>query len=168
MASVEEQIIEIKDPEIDAEEIMHRIREHIRARRIQAQAQGVDFESLVKGIHPQRFDEALYREMRQVNASASQMGVMVSLVKPRRQIPVLSSLLQRIRQAAHQLVVYYVNQLASQQNHHNRQIVNVLMHLALGLERETYPQDVAALRKEVAALREELAQLKTASGSPSG
>ncbi len=168
MTSVEEQIIEIKDPEIDAEEIMRRIREHIRARRIQAQAQGIDFESLVNGTHPQRFGEDLYREMRQVNASASQMGVMVSLVKPQRQIPILSPLLQRIRQAAHQLVVYYVNQLAAQQNHHNRQIVNVLMHLALGLEREPYPQDVADLRKEVAALREELAQLKTSAGSPRG
>lgn len=152
-------IIEIRDPEIDAEAIMLQIRGNLRARRLEAEAQGLDFEQLAKGEFAKRFGDGVYQDMRQVSASASQMGVQLSVVHAQRKIPIVSALIQRVRQALHQLVIYYVNQLAAQQNHHNRQIVGVLMRLVLGLEREPYPEVVETLQEQVAALHEDIARL---------
>jgi hypothetical protein len=151
-------IIEIRDPEIDVEAIMRQIREKIRERREEAEAQGIDIDSLAAGDHDRRFDDDLYREMRQVSASASQMGVILSPAE-KDGIPILSVLSNRIRLAMHQLVVYYVNMLAAQQNHHNGQLVRLLMKLVRGLERESHPEQVAELQAEVEALRAEVARL---------
>ena len=159
MADTETQdIIEIRDPDIDADAIMRQIREKIRERREEAEAQGIDFDTLAEGDASRRFGDDLYREMRQVSASASQMGVILSPVEEGG-IPVLSALSHRIRMAMHQLVVYYVNMLAAQQNHHNGQLVRLLMKLVRGLERESHPEQVAELHAEVESLRAEVARL---------
>lgn len=151
-------VIEIRDPDIDAEVIMRQIRERIRERREEAEAQGIDIDTLAEGDHDRRFGDDLYREMRQVSASASQMGVILSPAE-KGGIPILSALSNRIRMAMHQLVVYYVNMLAAQQNHHNGQLVRLLMKLVRGLERESYPEQVVELQAEVEALRGEVARL---------
>ena len=44
-----EDIIEIRDPDIDAEAIMRQIRERIRARREEAEAQGIDIDHVWPG-----------------------------------------------------------------------------------------------------------------------
>jgi len=159
-----EDTIEIRDTEIDADAIMRQIREKIRERRAEAEAQGVDFEGWVEEAAARRFSDDLYRDMRRISASSAQMGVTLSLLGGRN-IPVLSALIRRVRQALHELVVYYVNQLAAQQNHYNRQIVNMLMRFVVDLERESHAEQIAALQQEVQVLRDEMARLSTDAGT---
>jgi hypothetical protein len=144
-----EAILEIQTPEINAEAIMRQIRENLRSRRQEAEARGFEFDSLAAGEYPRRFDDDLYREIRRVSPSISAKGA----------VPILSSLFRRVRIVLHQLVIYYVNQLAAQQNRHNRQVLRVLMELVRELERESHSEELRELRDEVEAIRNEVARL---------
>lgn len=160
-----ETIIEIETPEIDAEAIMRRIRENLRSRREEAEARGLDVNSLVGGEGSGRFSPALYRSIRQVSVSASRMGVSLS-VSDEGGVPILSSLARPFRALFHQLVVFYVNQLAMQQNHQNRQLVRVLKELMQELEREGHLEQLQKLEDEIEALRGEVARLTAQAATP--
>jgi hypothetical protein len=153
-----EAIVEIQTPDIDAEAIMRQIRENLRSRRKEAEAGDFDLNRLAEGEYPRRFDDDLYRDIRQVSASASTMGVSLS-VSGKGAVPILSALFRRVRRALHQLVIYYVNRLAAQQNRHNRQVLRVLMGLVRGLERESHSERLRELQDDVEALRNEVARL---------
>ena len=153
-----EAILEIQTPEINAEAIMRQIRENLRSRRQEAEARGFEFDSLAAGEYPRRFDDDLYREIRQVSASVARLGVSPS-ISAKGAVPILSSLFRRVRIVLHQLVIYYVNQLAAQQNRHNRQVLRVLMELVRELERESHSEELRELRDEVEAIRNEVARL---------
>jgi hypothetical protein len=78
-------------------------------------------------------------------------------------IPIIGGLWQRVRLAAHQLVVFYVNRLAGAQGTFNREIVGALTALVHDLDRggRVNPDtEIAALRAEVRALRVEVDALK--------
>jgi hypothetical protein len=153
-----ETIVEIPTPDIDAEAIMRQIRGSLRSRREEAEARGLDFETLAEGEVSRRFDDDLYGDMRQVSASASRMGVTLS-VSGKGAVPILSSFSRPVRRAFHQLVIYYVNQLATQQNRHNRQVLRVLMELVRELERESHSERLSELQDDLEALRDEVARL---------
>jgi hypothetical protein len=81
-----------------------------------------------------------------------------------RQIPIIGGLWQRVRLAAHQLVVFYVNRLAGAQGAFNREIAGAVTALVHDLDRggRANPDaEVAALRAEVAALRADVDTLKS-------
>lgn len=153
-----EDVIEIRDPDIDAESIMRRIRESIRKRRAAAEAQGLDYEAFVEGLYSAgvsaRFDHSLYYDLRRLGASYDKVGVGLSLTQSR--IPVIGGLVQRVRAALHHLVIYYVNMLAGQQVRFNETVVRVLTGLVKELETGPKPTEVEALQAEVVALRERL------------
>src|SRR3972149_7067809 len=102
---------------LDAEAIMREIRARIQQRRAQAEVQGQDFDALAEGRftpdRPTHFNAELYYELRRLSLSGEQIGVGLSLTASRR--PLIGPLVQRIRLALHQLVIYYVNMLARQQ-----------------------------------------------------
>lgn len=152
--------IEIRDPEIDIEEIMARIRQRIQERRSEAQAQGLDYDRLVddQAVNFRtsgRFDSDLYYDLHQVRTSADTIWVSLSVVD--RQVPVVGSLLTRLRRELHSLVIYYVNMLAGRQVVFNRSVAGVLPALADALDESQ--ERVAALEKEVADLRQRVEML---------
>jgi hypothetical protein len=156
------EIIEIRDPEIDAETIMHQIRENIHKRRAQAEAEGLDYEAFLYGLSTSRvstrFDDSLYSDLRRMGSTYSRVGVGLSLTDT--SIPIIGPLVQRVRTALHQLVLYYVNLLAAQQRNFNGHIVRVLMTLVKGLEKGPLPGEVESLQQELAQLRAQVEQLQ--------
>ena len=167
-----EGIIEIRDPEIDAEAIMRQIRENIRQRRSAAEAHGLDYEAFAEGLYASpdtaRFDRSLYYDLRWMSVGYYKIGVGLSLTESR--IPLVAPLVQRIRAALHQVVIYYTNMLAGQQARFNEYVVRALTGLVKALEEDPTPGEIEALRQEVAELRAQLKQLeaKPERGSESG
>ncbi|MBI1879852.1 MAG: DUF1698 domain-containing protein [Chloroflexi bacterium] len=70
-------------------------------------------------------------------------------------------LADKVRRACHNLVIYYVNQHATQQNRFNQAIITLLKQTTLAQEKTG--ADVAALQLEVAALRAEVQTLQAKS-----
>ena len=140
-------------PAINAEDIMREIRSRIQQRRAQAEAQGLDFDALAEGRftpdRPTRFNAELYYELRRLSLSGEQIGVGLSLTSAR--VPLIGSLVQRVRLALHQLVIYYVNMLARQQarvNAYDARAWSVLLN-----DLETQAEEIDQLRREVAELQ---------------
>jgi len=160
--------IEIRDPGIDSEAIMRRIRENIRQRRTQAEAHGLNYEAFVEGLYAAkvsaRFDHSLYYDLRRMSVSYDKIGVGLSLTETR--LPLIGPVLHRVRAALHQLVIYYVNMLAAQQARYNEYMVRALSTLVKDLELGPTPAEVEALRNEVAELRARILQLE-AKAAPS-
>ncbi len=151
-------VIEIRDPEIDAEAIMRQIREGIRKRRAEAEARGLDYDALASGLPlpgtSTRLDDHLRAELRRMLASHDRIRVGLSLTPSR--LPLVAPLVQRIRTALHHLVIYYVNMLAGQQARFNESVARVLVGLVRELEAAPTAIELEMLRQEVAALRERL------------
>ncbi|HRJ40370.1 MAG TPA: hypothetical protein PL105_00745, partial [Caldilineaceae bacterium] len=83
-----EDVIDIRDSDVDVEEIMARIRQRIRARRAQAQARGLDYDRLTDGSlegGSSRFLSGdLYYDIYQVRESAETIWVTLSVVGEQR------------------------------------------------------------------------------------
>ena len=154
--------IEIRDPAIDSEAVMQRIREKIRERRAQAEAQGLNYQAFVEGLYAAnptaRFDHSLYYDLRRMSVAFDKVGVGLSLTETH--MPVIGPWVQRVRAGLHQLVIYYVNMLAGQQARYNEYTVRALSGLIKGLEAGPTPAEVEALRNDVTQLRARLAQLE--------
>ncbi len=153
-----ETTIEIETPGVDVDAIMKQIRENLRSRREEAEACSVDLTGLAGGQYRGRFDPELHRSLRQLSLSASRVGVSVS-VSDEGGVPIISSFSRRLRRALHQLVVFYVNKLATQQSHHNMQVARVLTELMQALEREPYVEQLKTLQDDMEALRSEVTRL---------
>lgn len=153
-----ETTIEIETPGVDADAIMKQIRENLRSRRKQAEACSFDLNGVAGGRCRGRFAPDLHRRLRQLSLSSSGVGVSVS-VSDESSVPIISSLSRRLRRAFHQLVVFYVNRLAVQQDHHNRQVVRVLAELMQALEGEPYVEHLKTLQDDMEALRSEVTRL---------
>ncbi len=162
-----EEIIEIRDSEIDAEAIMRQIRENIRRRRSDAEAQGLDYEAFVEGLYASpdatRFDRSLYYDLRWMSMGYYKIGVGLSLTESRT--PLIAPLVQRVRSALHHLVIFYTNMLAGRQARFNEYVVRALTGVVKSLEQDPTPGEVESLRQEVAELRAQLEQLQARQGS---
>jgi len=163
-----EEIVEIRNPDIDAEAIMRQIRENIRQRRVTAEAQGVNYEAFVEGLYAAqvtaRFDHSLYYDLRRMSVGYDKIGVGLSLTESKT--PLIAPLIQRIRGGLHHLVIYYVNMLAGQQSRFNEYVVRALTGLVKSLEAGPTPDEVAALRAEVTRLQERVAALEAKQERP--
>jgi hypothetical protein len=158
-------VIEIRDEQIDAEAIMHTIRANIQKRREAAQAQGIDFDAFVQGLYSEgkgHFDAAVYYNLRRAATLYDRITVK-QYVSPRK-VPIAGGLMQRVRGALHDLVIYYVNMLGSKQTLYNESIVYALNGLVEGLEKNLAQQaeEMETLRREVDSLHKQLADLRGA------
>jgi hypothetical protein len=158
-----EEAISSYDPEVDAEAIMHQIRENIRRQRVHAEAQGREHETSGEGATSAshvgtRFDNRLYEALHRMSVGYDKVGV--GLLLTGSTIPLVAPLVQWIRTALHRLVVYYVNTLASQQVCFNEQVFQSVTALVEELEEDPTSVEVEALRQEVAQLRAQVERLK--------
>lgn len=158
-----EQVIEIRDPEINVEEIMTRIRERLRQRRAQASAQGLDYDRLVGGeqiVDAGLLATDLFYDLHQLRTSAEAIWV-PSAMRDRHFPPLINSVLFRLENLFHRLTLKYVNMLAGRQIVFNRAAVEVLTS-ALRAQ-DQYEARLEALEKQVSELRERLAKFEGAS-----
>ena len=140
---------DLEAPDLDAEAIMREIRARIRARRAEAKARGLDFEAYADGLYPvppdALFSRDLYEAVRYVGLGWDKVGVEMALTESR--VPLIGGLVQRLRAALHELVLFYVNRQAAQQVRVNEQTARALTLLVRDLEAET-----TSLRTRIAAL----------------
>ena len=145
-------LIEIDDPEIDPAQIMAQIRERIQQRRLELGYPQQEFPPFGAAAYPGEpesgdFDQDLYYHLRKANDLYYQVGVESSLApSPVTRLPVLGRLWGRIRQEAHNLVLFYVGKLARQQLAINRHTVSTLNRMAVQLHEQ---------RNQLETLREE-------------
>ncbi len=140
---------DLEAPDLDAEAIMREIRARIRARRAEAKARGLDFEAYADGLYPlppdALFSRDLYEAVRYVGLGWDKVGVEMALTESR--LPLVGGLVQRLRAALHELVLFYVNRLAARQIRVNEQTARALTILVRDLEAE-----IADLHARVTAL----------------
>jgi hypothetical protein len=153
--------IEILAPEVNREEVIAELENRIQQRRLQAQAEGWDYDHLVKGQAEDlsgsgRFGPDLCYDLYQAGRSADAIGVSLSLKESR--VPVLGRLFIRLRRELHNLSVYYVNILARQQAVFNRAVLKILSQWIDELDES--PQQVATLEAELSSLRQRIDALE--------
>jgi hypothetical protein len=140
---------DLEAPDLDAEAIMREIRARIRARRAKAKARGVDFEAYADGLYPvptdALFSRDLYEAVRYVGLGWDKVGVEMALTESR--LSLIGGLIQRLRAALHELVLFYVNRQAARQVRFNEQTARALIVLVRDLEAE-----ITDLRTRIAAL----------------
>ncbi len=138
--------------DLDVEEIMRRIRAHIAAR-----GGIVEHVEVTGGPQP---DGRLARSLAGALADASQAAghVAVEMNVTRTPTPVLGPILDGLRTKAHQLVIFYVNQMAARQMAFNAQVMRTLTALIQELDA------VSTAGPEVEALRGDLRDLRAAYG----
>lgn len=155
---VPDDLLEIRDPEIDAAALMAQIRDRIQKRR---ETLGVDnriFESFdvtpcpepPEGAH----DVHLYHHLRRANEVYAYFET-EPVLSPSAlaRLPIVGAWWQHLRPALHELVLIYVNRLAAQQININRHFVSVLNQLTVQVRQQQ--EQIAALEAEVQALRRE-------------
>lgn len=124
--------------EIDAEAIMQEIRTRLRARRAEARAQGLDWEAYADGLYPlppeATFSRDLYEAVRHMALSYDKVNVDMALTETR--LPLFGGLAQRLRSALHELVLFYVNRLATRQTRFNYETARASAMLVRDLEEE--------------------------------
>ncbi len=115
---------------INIEEIMQQIRREILLNQAVLRKDGSPLVNLNGKQLPAEFYEHLY------NAALAHDAVGVKLHVTKVNIPLIGPVLEKLRTIVHQLVLYYVNQLATQQVSFNYHILQAVNTLALKLEEE--------------------------------
>lgn len=139
----------LEAPDLDAEAVMQHIRERLRARRAEARARGLDVEALADGLYPLPpgaiLSRDVYEAVRALGLGWDKVGVEMALTENR--LPLVGPLVQRLRAALHELVLFYLNRQAARQARVNEQTARALAALVRDLEAE-----IAALRARLAEL----------------
>jgi len=147
-------LIEIHDPEIDVETIMQRIREDVT----RLKDESADWPSYTTGSPLGAAEADLNDQVQRAIALHDQLCVPMIITQRGR----LSDFVPwaAVRRAAHELVVFYVNTLASKQTLFNSQVVQVLTRLVKGDAARASQTEVEALREQVQRLEQRLAELE--------
>lgn len=148
--------------ETPVEELLDRVQCHLSRKK--DAVLGMDT-SRRKGV----FSEAVYEGIEEAQAILSAIYVQPFLTAPR--IPLVGRLWQRLRIAAHGLVVFYVNRLAGLQGAFNREVTVCLDALANDLDtggRASLQNELKTLRSEVQALRAQIEALQPSISAPEG
>ena len=119
--------------QVNVEEIMREIREQILAQKAAGGSETAGMIPLEGSVLPADFYEHLYQ---------AEMGYDQLLVRANVQpsdLPIIGSLITRLKHELHRLVIYYVNQMAVKQVEVNRQLLKALALLAETIETDTKP-----------------------------
>lgn len=116
--------------EIDVEEIM----QQIRARILAEQANLPQYGETLVDISGKRFSPEFYEHLYRANLAHNEVGV--DLHVTRVSIPLLGPLVESLRRKVHELVLFYVNQVTTQQREVNAHLLQALSVLAKDLDTE--------------------------------
>jgi hypothetical protein len=144
----------LEAPGVDAEAIMQEIRARIRARRARAKAQGLDWEAYADGLYPLPPDAILSRDLYEAvrYAGLGYDKVTVEMALTESRLPLVGRVVQRVRAALHELVLFYVNRMAARQIRFNEQTARALALLVRDLEAEV--RDLGSRLAELEAKQE--------------
>jgi L-malate glycosyltransferase len=107
------------------------VRAHIKARQTQPGS-----EAAIRQPHTQRLPAAFYDHLQQARESHNRLHVQPQPGKSR--LPLLGPFVERVKQAMHLLVVFYVNKMAGEQTAVNAHLIELLTLLAQEVEQEKY------------------------------
>lgn len=153
---IDDDLIEIQDPEIDPSQIMEQIRQRMQRRREEMEYPNKEFPPFGAAAYPGEpeaadYDNELYYHLRKANELYYQIGIEPTLApSPVTQLPILGPLWRRIRQEAHNLVLFYVGKLARRQLAVNRHLVSTLNRMVAQFQEQQRLLD--ALRNEIERL----------------
>lgn len=116
--------------EVNIEEIMQEIRQHILAKKDAPNQSGSTIVPLAGKRLPPEFFEHLY----QANLVFDQIGIKMLVTKTN--VPIIGWLLDKLRVKIHELMLFYVNQLAEQQIQFNTHMLQAMSLLTQNLEEE--------------------------------
>lgn len=156
----DEALIEIHDPEIDAVEVMRRIRESLEEKRRSGLIRERDFPRFGVATMPPppvgAHDTDLYYHLQRANDTCADVGVAVTLAdSPLTRLPVVGRFWALLRRQTHELIVYYLGLSARKQVGVNTHLVSVLNRLAA--QNQAQAEELEELRRQVQALREQAA-----------
>jgi hypothetical protein len=156
-----EEIIEIRDPEINVAEIMEEIRRNIRRRRSETQGEDVAFPAFA-GLSPateltDELEKVLHHHLSEASLHHNKIGVALQFMP--RPVPLVGRLWTAFRREAHNLVIFYVNTLAARQITFNDHVLRALNALAQMVVRESRVE-VARLKAELQTLQKRVDQLE--------
>lgn len=158
-----EEIIEIRDSQIDPQQIVARIREGLEQRR-QALGHSTIFMPSFDGAAPPPkprdipYNPELYHHLYYVNKTFADVDTEPLIAEsPATRIPVAGKLWQRVRLFAHQLVLFYVNRAVGHNVKVNHHLVNIAN--ALTADNQRQQREIADLQATVHLLRRRLEQL---------
>ncbi|MCA9972699.1 MAG: hypothetical protein KC425_20915 [Anaerolineales bacterium] len=120
----------MNEPSINVEEIMQQIRREILAQQAAVSADGRPLVSVEGRRLPPEFYEHLY------DAALVHDKIGVRLHVTRVNLPIVGPLLETLRTKLHELVIFYVNQVAERQLDFNRHLLQAVNLLAQHLEAE--------------------------------
>ncbi len=127
-------------------------------RRIDAEARGIDFDDIAMGRYSvpgsDRFPMELHEALQQ--ASLLRDGSQVSLFVTPTSVPIVGGLLQRVRTALHQAIIFYVNMSAERQIAFNVEASRALNRLTASLDKQLAEKDaqIAALQARIDAMEQ--------------
>ncbi len=120
-----------RDPaEVNIEEIMQEIRQQILAEK---EALRPTREAPIP-VSGERLPPAFYEHLYQAGLAYDEIDVKLYVTKSN--IPLIGPLLDKLRYKAHELVLFYVNQMATEQMSFNEHILRAVGLLAQDLEKE--------------------------------
>jgi hypothetical protein len=144
----------VTTPSID--HLFDRVKHHISLHR-------TDVAASLPRIPRGHFSETVYDRIEEAELLADSTTVQPFLSPVKT--PVVGALWQRMRLAAHRLVIFYVNRHAGAQIAFNREVAGGLRELVQELDEDNGPAsalELAMLRAEIMALHERLARLEEA------
>ncbi|HSH02900.1 MAG TPA: hypothetical protein VLL52_10310 [Anaerolineae bacterium] len=152
-------LIEIKDPDIDPQAILDQIRQRMHARQQELGYQHRKFPSFNTTIPEEPldidYDPNLYHHLHLANKIYAQVETQPLLTNsPATQIPILGSLWKLIRGSAHNLVIFYVNRAVNHHVNTNHHLVNTLNYLTL--QNEAQQRTILTLQDEIKSLKQQL------------
>lgn len=114
--------------EVNIEEIMQQIRSQILAQKTAVSGQ----DTPIVNIEGKRFPPEFYEHLYQAGLTYDQVGVQMNLTPI--DVPIIGSFLQKVRYKIHELVIFYVNQVAANQIRVNTHLLRALSLLSEELE----------------------------------
>ena len=108
------------------------------------------------------FSETVYERLEEAGVLSRFIYVQPFLTPSH--LPVIGKLLQKVRGAIHELVIFYVNQLAGVQGAFNREVVGCLAALVNDVDvggQADVRDEIAALRDETQTLRAQVEALQS-------
>ena len=154
-------LIEIRDPEINVNEIMDQIRDRIRRRRKELGYEKRVFPSFGGTAYPgepedMAYDPDLYHHLRLANETFANVETGAQLLATRAtHLPIFGHVWQRVRAYMHGIILFYVNRAITHEVNVNRHLISVLNQLAT--QSQAQQRRIAALEAEVQALRDQKA-----------